>query len=88
MTSTSLRRNEIAAVEMTALAPGAGPPAKRIATRRKWWEAFGGRESDSLMESSGAGERRGEARGGGAKRGEAGRSEDQGAEEGRAGTDS
>ena len=81
ITSTSLRRNEIAAVEMTALAPGAGPPAKRIATRRKWWEAFGGRESDSLMESSGAGED--EA---GGKRGEAGRSEDQGAEEGQTGT--
>src|SRR5262245_45296588 len=30
----SLRRNEAAAVEMTALAAGAGPPAKRIATRR------------------------------------------------------
>jgi len=25
---------EVAAVEMTAFAPGAGPPAKRIATRR------------------------------------------------------
>ena len=29
-----LRRNDAAAVEITALAAGAGPPAKRIATRR------------------------------------------------------
>ena len=29
----SLRRNAVAAVEITALAAGAGPPANRIATR-------------------------------------------------------
>ena len=29
-----LRRKETAAVEITALAAGAGPPANRIATRR------------------------------------------------------
>ena len=29
-------RNEAAAVEITALAAGAGPPAKRMATRRIW----------------------------------------------------
>ena len=29
-----LRRNETAAVEITALAAGAGPPANKIATRR------------------------------------------------------
>ena len=31
-----LRRNEDAAVEITALAAGAGPPANRMATRRIW----------------------------------------------------
>src|SRR4051794_18455134 len=37
-TSMPLRRNEAAAVEITALAAGAGPPANRIATRRiGWW---------------------------------------------------
>src|SRR4051794_25777331 len=35
-TSIPLRRNADAAVEMTALAAGAGPPAKRMATRRIW----------------------------------------------------
>ena len=30
------RRNEDAAVEITALAAGAGPPAKSMATRRIW----------------------------------------------------
>src|SRR5215470_6326569 len=33
-TSMPWRRNDAAAVEITALAAGAGPPAKRIATRR------------------------------------------------------
>src|SRR6187549_2938004 len=32
-TSMSLRKNAAAAVEMTALAAGAGPPANKIATR-------------------------------------------------------
>src|SRR5262245_5420309 len=32
-TSISFRRNDAAAVEITALAAGAGPPANRIATR-------------------------------------------------------
>ena len=33
-TSMPCRRNEAAAVEITALAAGAGPPANRMATRR------------------------------------------------------
>ena len=37
------RRNEAAAVEITALAAGAGPPAKRIATRRIGRAFRGGR---------------------------------------------
>ena len=39
----SLRRNAVAAVEITALAAGAGPPANRIATRRKLCGIRGGR---------------------------------------------
>ena len=50
-TSVPSRMNEVAAVEITALAPGAGPPANRMATRRKWWAALGGRESDSGMKT-------------------------------------
>ncbi len=52
MTSMLLRRKETAAVEMTALAAGAGPPAKRIATRRMLDSNIGGRESVLLMEGS------------------------------------
>jgi len=52
MTSILLRRKETAAVEMTALAAGAGPPAKRIATRRMLDSNIGGRDSVLLMESS------------------------------------
>jgi hypothetical protein len=35
MTSTLWRRDDAAAVEITALAAGAGPPANKIATRRR-----------------------------------------------------
>src|SRR5262245_23471870 len=45
----SLRKNELAAVEITALAAGAGPPANRMATRRMWVSVFGGRESVMLL---------------------------------------
>ena len=45
-TSISLRKNELAAVEITALAAGAGPPANRIATRRNGVAVLGGRERD------------------------------------------
>src|SRR5580704_11044963 len=45
MTSMLLRRKETAAVEITALAAGAGPPAKRMATRRMLLCDAGGRES-------------------------------------------
>ena len=48
-TSMSLRRNAVAAVEITALAAGAGPPANRIATRRKLCRIFGGR---AIVEAS------------------------------------
>src|SRR4051812_40742493 len=44
MTSISLRRNELAAVEITALAAGAGPPANKMATRRKLVWVLGGRD--------------------------------------------
>ena len=47
-TSMSLRRNETAAVEITALAAGAGPPAKRMATRRKCGSISGGRDEDVI----------------------------------------
>jgi hypothetical protein len=40
-----LRRNEAAHVEITALAAGAGPPAKRIATRRMFDCVWGGRDN-------------------------------------------
>src|SRR3954452_23143442 len=43
-TSIPLRRNETAAVEITALAAGAGPPANRMATRRMLLLAAGGRD--------------------------------------------
>src|SRR4051812_33928950 len=43
-TSMPLRRNETAAVEITALAAGAGPPANRMATRRILLFAAGGRD--------------------------------------------
>src|SRR5262245_2801927 len=42
-TSISLRRTDTAAVEITALPPGAGPPANRIATRLIFEGFFGGR---------------------------------------------
>src|SRR5512146_1316651 len=45
-TCRSFRKNELAAVEITALAAGAGPPANRIAARRMWVWTLGGRESD------------------------------------------
>ncbi len=45
ITSMSFRRNDTAAVEITALAAGAGPPANTIATRRKLWCTFGGRDN-------------------------------------------
>ena len=51
-TSMLLRRNETAAVEITALAAGAGPPANRIATRRMFDSKCGGRDKVLLMESS------------------------------------
>src|SRR5205807_492621 len=41
-TSMSLRRNDAAAVEITALAPGAGPPANKMATRFKVVVCFDG----------------------------------------------
>ena len=41
----SCRKNDTAAVEITALAAGAGPPANKIATRRMAVSVFGGRES-------------------------------------------
>src|SRR5688500_5158691 len=44
ITSIPWRRNETAAVEITALAAGAGPPANRMATRRKGVVGFGGGE--------------------------------------------
>src|SRR3954447_14841305 len=43
-TSIPLRRNETAAVEITALAAGARPPANRIATRRMLILGAGGRD--------------------------------------------
>ena len=43
--SPPARRNDAAAAEITALAAGAGPPAKRIATRLKEWSGLGGGES-------------------------------------------
>ena len=52
MTSILLRRKETAAVEMTALAAGAGPPAKRIATRRMLDSNIGGRDNVLLMKGS------------------------------------
>src|SRR5688500_8555340 len=49
----SLRRKAVAAVEITALAPGAGPPAKRMATRLKLCCIRGGRAMvDSCMTGS------------------------------------
>ncbi len=49
-TCISLRMNETAAAEITALAAGAGPPANRIATRRKGCSTLAGRErADVLM---------------------------------------
>src|SRR5262245_54736515 len=48
-TSQSLRRNDAAAVLITALAAGAGPPAKRIATRRREVFFFSGVESGLAM---------------------------------------
>ena len=42
-TPMSFRKKAVAAVEMTAFAPGAGPPANRIATRRKLCCIRGGR---------------------------------------------
>jgi hypothetical protein len=50
-----LRRNEAAAVEMTALAAGAGPPANKIATRSINRAGIVGYNADSVedaMESS------------------------------------
>src|SRR5271157_5137173 len=46
-TSMSLRRKADAAVEITALAAGAGPPAKRMPTRRIWRELRGDGEAES-----------------------------------------
>ena len=45
MTSIPLRRKETAAAEITALAAGAGPPANKIAARRKLWVKRRGLES-------------------------------------------
>ena len=47
-----LRRNDTAAVEITALAAGAGPPANRIATRRMLDSRCGGLDNVLLMERS------------------------------------
>jgi hypothetical protein len=46
------RRNETAAVEMTALAAGAGPPANRMATRRMLDSRCGGLDKVVLMKRS------------------------------------
>ena len=40
------RKKDVAQVEMTAFAAGAGPPANRIATRRKLLECCGGVERE------------------------------------------
>jgi hypothetical protein len=51
MTSMLLRRKETAAVEITALAAGAGPPANKIATRRIFDGISGGLDNVLLMVS-------------------------------------
>src|SRR5512135_1142602 len=51
-TSTSWRRNALAAVEITALAAGAGPPANRMATRRIAVRSLGGWDRVVMVESS------------------------------------
>src|SRR5512135_3939639 len=51
-TSTSWRRNALAAVEITALAAGAGPPANRMATRRIAVRSLGGWDKVVMVESS------------------------------------
>jgi hypothetical protein len=48
-TSMLFRKNETAAVEMTAFAAGAGPPANRMAARRMFDCARGGRERGAGM---------------------------------------
>src|SRR6516225_7245922 len=57
-TSMPWRRNEAAAVEITALAAGAGPPANKIATRRigrRARVAFEEMDSSELMRCSKSG---------------------------------
>ena len=46
------RRNETAAVEITALAAGAGPPANKMATRRMFDSVWGGRDKVLVMSRS------------------------------------
>src|SRR5271166_1611836 len=46
-TSMSLRRKADAAVEITALAAGAGPPAKSMPTRRIWRGLCGDGEAEA-----------------------------------------
>ena len=49
ITSMPARRKETAAVEITALAAGAGPPANRIAARWKLWVGLLGGDKELVM---------------------------------------